>query len=153
MANPYNKYIKQYQTNNITTATPEKLMIMLFDGAIQFLQKAKSAIEEKNIKEQFKHIIHTEVNRILNLCMKKLSLDITVCDSWFRPSKESTEYASYYEEEDGYEYFMGDQLIIDEALYTNHPRLLYQLAFIIKPNANQEELQSIIEQSQLIQVK
>ena len=45
MANPYNKYIKQYQTNNITTATPEKLMIMLFDGAIQFLQKAKNAID------------------------------------------------------------------------------------------------------------
>lgn len=33
--------------------------------------------KEKNIKEQFKNIIHTEVNRILNLCMKKLSLDIT----------------------------------------------------------------------------
>ena len=40
--NPYSKYIKQYQTSNITTATPEKLMIMLFDGAIQFLQKAKT---------------------------------------------------------------------------------------------------------------
>ena len=51
MVNPYNKYIKQYQTNNITTATPEKLMVMLFDGAIQFLQKAKTAIEENNLKE------------------------------------------------------------------------------------------------------
>ena len=52
MVNPYNKYIKQYQTNNITTATPEKLMIMLFDGAIQFLQKAKTAIEEKKLQER-----------------------------------------------------------------------------------------------------
>ncbi len=45
--NPYNKYIKQYQTNNITTATPEKLMIMLLDGAIQFLQKAKQQLMKK----------------------------------------------------------------------------------------------------------
>ena len=39
--NPYNKYIKQYQASNVNTATPEKLMIMMFDGALQFLQKAK----------------------------------------------------------------------------------------------------------------
>ena len=56
MTNPYNKYIKQYQTNNITTATPEKLMIMLFDGAVQFLQKAKSAIQEKNLQEKANNI-------------------------------------------------------------------------------------------------
>ena len=56
MVNPYNKYIKQYQASNITTATPEKLMIMLFDGAIQFLQKAKSAIEEKNLVERSNNI-------------------------------------------------------------------------------------------------
>ena len=48
--NPYNKYIKQYQTNNITTATPEKLMIMLLDGAIQFLQKAKQQLMKKIYK-------------------------------------------------------------------------------------------------------
>ena len=56
MVNPYNKYIKQYQASNITTATPEKLMIMLFDGAIQFLQKAKVAIEEKNLKDRSENI-------------------------------------------------------------------------------------------------
>ena len=42
--NPYNKYIKQYQASNINTATPEKLMILLFDGALQFLQKAKQLL-------------------------------------------------------------------------------------------------------------
>ena len=46
--NPYNKYIKQYQASNVNTATPEKLMIMLFDGALQFLQKAKTVIEVKD---------------------------------------------------------------------------------------------------------
>ena len=54
--NPYNKYIKQYQTSNITTATPEKLMILLFDGALQFLQKAKTAISENNLQERAKNI-------------------------------------------------------------------------------------------------
>ena len=50
--NPYNKYIKQYQASNVNTATPEKLMIMMFDGALQFLQKAKIAIAEGNLKER-----------------------------------------------------------------------------------------------------
>ena len=54
--NPYNKYIKQYQASNINTATPEKLMILLFDGALQFLQKAKTAIAENNLQERAQNI-------------------------------------------------------------------------------------------------
>ena len=46
----------------------------------------------------------------------KLSLDITVCDSWFKPQYASTYYASYTEMDGQDEYFMGDQLVIDEAL-------------------------------------
>ncbi len=42
----------------------------------------------------------------------QLTLDVTVLDTWFRPEKSSTYYENYYE--DGY--FMGDQLILDEAL-------------------------------------
>ena len=73
MANPYNKYIKQYQANNITTASPEKLMVMLFDGAIQFLQKAKSAIEEKDLKEKA-HNIEAARNIIREL-MRTIDLE------------------------------------------------------------------------------
>ena len=73
MANPYNKYIKQYQTNNITTATPEKLMIMLFDGAIQFLQKAKNAIEEKNLLERSQNI--ESARKILRELMRTIDLE------------------------------------------------------------------------------
>ena len=73
MANPYNKYIKQYQTNNITTATPEKLMIMLFDGAVQFLQKAKVAIDEKNLQERATNI---EASRkIIRELMRTIDLE------------------------------------------------------------------------------
>lgn len=71
--NPYNKYIKQYQTSNITTATPEKLMIMLFDGAIQFLQKAKTAIEEKNLQERAENI--ESARKIVRELMRTIDLE------------------------------------------------------------------------------
>jgi len=72
-ANPYNKYIKQYQTSNITTATPEKLMIMLFDGAIQFLQKAKIAIDEKNFQERSTNI--ELARKIIRELMRTIDLE------------------------------------------------------------------------------
>ena len=71
--NPYNKYIKQYQTSNITTATPEKLMIMLFDGAIQFLQKAKTAIEEKNLLERSTNL--ESARKIIRKLMRTIDLE------------------------------------------------------------------------------
>lgn len=71
--NPYNKYIKQYQTSNITTATQEKLMILLFDGAIQFLQKAKTAIAEKDINARSENI--TAARKILRELMRTIDLE------------------------------------------------------------------------------
>jgi flagellar protein FliS len=43
-----NPYLKQYQKSQIETATPEQVLIMLYDGAIQYLNKARIAIEEKD---------------------------------------------------------------------------------------------------------
>ncbi len=71
--NPYNKYIKQYQASNINTATPEKLMILLFDGALQFLQKAKVAIEEKNLKERSTNI--ENARKIIRELMRTIDLE------------------------------------------------------------------------------
>ena len=71
--NPYSKYIKQYQTSNITTATPEKLMILLFDGAIQFLMKAKKAIEESNYKERSVNI--DGARKIIRELMRTIDLE------------------------------------------------------------------------------
>ena len=73
MVNPYNKYIKQYQTSNITTATPEKLMIMLLDGAIQFLQKAKIAINEKKLQERATNI--ESARKIIRELMRTIDLE------------------------------------------------------------------------------
>ena len=71
--NPYNKYIKQYQANNINTATPEKLMILLFDGAIQFLMKAKTAIAENNFKERSVNI--DGARKIIRELMRTIDLE------------------------------------------------------------------------------
>jgi flagellar protein FliS len=71
--NPYAKYIKQYQTSNITTATPEKLMILLFDGAIQFLQKAKTAIAEKKLQERSQNI--DGARKIIRELMRTIDLE------------------------------------------------------------------------------
>lgn len=71
--NPYNKYIKQYQASNVNTATPEKLMIMLFDGALQFLQKAKTAITEKNLVERSQNI--DGARKIIRELMRTIDLE------------------------------------------------------------------------------
>ena len=72
--NPYNKYIKQYQASNVNTATPEKLMIMMFDGALQFLQKAKVAIAEGNLKERSQNI--DGARKIIRELMRTIDLEI-----------------------------------------------------------------------------
>lgn len=71
--NPYSKYIKQYQASNVNTATPEKLMILLFDAAIQFLMKAKTAIEEKNFKERSENI--EGARKIIRELMRTIDLE------------------------------------------------------------------------------
>lgn len=43
-----NAQLKQYQQTQIQTATPEKLLIMLYNGAINFLNKSKIYIEERD---------------------------------------------------------------------------------------------------------
>ena len=82
--NPYEKYIKQYQTSNITTATPEKLMILLFDGALQFLQKARIAILENNMKEKAENI--DGAKKIIREFMRTIDLENgnTVAKQLFR---------------------------------------------------------------------
>lgn len=55
-----NPYLKQYQKTHVETATPEKILILLYDGAIQFLNKAKIALGQKNIEETHNNILGCE---------------------------------------------------------------------------------------------
>lgn len=55
-----NPYVKQYQKNQIETATPEQVLILLYDGAILYLNKAKVALEQKNGEQWNKNLLGCE---------------------------------------------------------------------------------------------
>lgn len=44
---PYS--INQYQNNHILTASPEQILLMLYDGAIRFTRQAIQGLEEDNM--------------------------------------------------------------------------------------------------------
>lgn len=50
MNNPYNQNAA-YRKTQIETASPEALILMLYDGAIKFIGQAEIAFEEKNIEQ------------------------------------------------------------------------------------------------------
>jgi len=41
-----NAYMNQYQQNQINTASPETILIMLYDGAVRFARQAMHGIDE-----------------------------------------------------------------------------------------------------------
>jgi flagellar protein FliS len=45
-----NAYLNQYKNNQVYSASPEQILIMLYDGAIRFLTQAMQGIEEGNIE-------------------------------------------------------------------------------------------------------
>ncbi|MGM9923419.1 MAG: flagellar export chaperone FliS [Bacillus sp. (in: firmicutes)] len=50
--NPY----KAYQQNSVTTASPGELTIMLYNGCLKFIGKAKQAMKAGNIEERNSNI-------------------------------------------------------------------------------------------------
>lgn len=58
--NPYAKQAEQYKKQQIETASPEEVLIMLYDGAIRFLNVAKKAVEERNIEKSHKNLIKAQ---------------------------------------------------------------------------------------------
>ncbi|BCJ87876.1 flagellar export chaperone FliS [Effusibacillus dendaii] len=63
MMNPQNVYMN----TSIQTASPERLLIMLFDGALRFSKEAISAIEQKNFPRVHEKIRRTQdiVNELI----------------------------------------------------------------------------------------
>lgn len=49
-----------YLKNQIETASQEQILIMLYDGAINFLNKAKKAIKENNIEQSCQNLIKAQ---------------------------------------------------------------------------------------------
>ena len=54
-----NAYLDQYQQNHIYTATPEQILIMLYDGAIRFTRQAMMADEQGNQVHKLERISKT----------------------------------------------------------------------------------------------
>lgn len=57
---------KLYKTNSINSASPAKLTLMLYDGAIKFCNIAADGIDENNIEKAHENIMKTE-NIIMEL--------------------------------------------------------------------------------------
>ncbi|MCE3234874.1 MAG: fliS [Vampirovibrio sp.] len=72
--NPYAKQAEQYKKNQIETASPEEILIMLYEGAIRFLLVAKKANDEKNVEKCHKNIVKAQ--HIIQEFMASLDMDI-----------------------------------------------------------------------------
>jgi flagellar secretion chaperone FliS len=51
-----NAYVNQYQNNQILNASPEQILIMLYDGAIRFCRQAMHAMDNGDRKVQAEKI-------------------------------------------------------------------------------------------------
>lgn len=68
-----NPYLNQYKKASVQTSSPEQILIMLYDGAIRFLNQAKVHIQNKNIEQSHANIIKAQ--RILTEFMSSLDMD------------------------------------------------------------------------------
>lgn len=64
--------LNKYKQNSVTTATPEELTLMLYDGAIKFMNIGKYSIENKDIERTNSSLIRAqniiaELNHSLNM--------------------------------------------------------------------------------------
>lgn len=56
MINPY----QQYKENAILTASPEELVLMLYNGILRFIEEAKMAIEKKDFNKANNSILRAQ---------------------------------------------------------------------------------------------
>ena len=104
MSNPY----RQYQKTAVTTASREKILLMLYEGAIRFVRQTRSAMEENKIAEKGKYI--SKATAILSELMATLDFKVG--------GELATDLESLY-------VFMIDKLI--EGNIENNPQCLSQV--------------------------
>ncbi|MCA9798937.1 MAG: flagellar export chaperone FliS [Cyanobacteria bacterium HKST-UBA04] len=72
--NQYAPYVNTYKNQRVETASPETLIIMLYDGAIRFLNVAKSAQADGDIETFHNHVVKAQ--RIVFELMASLDMEI-----------------------------------------------------------------------------
>ena len=65
-----------YKQNSVTTASPGDLTLMLYNGCIKFIGKAREAIKEKNIEVKNTNI--QKAQAIISELMSTLNMDIDI---------------------------------------------------------------------------
>ncbi len=70
MTNAY----QTYQQNQVNTASPGKLLLMLYDGALKFLRLAMVALEEENFEKTNEYLKKTQ--NIVHELMITLNFDV-----------------------------------------------------------------------------
>lgn len=56
----YARQTRQYKQQQIETASPEEILIMLYEGAIRFLVIAKKALGDKDIEKFHNNLLRTQ---------------------------------------------------------------------------------------------
>lgn len=69
-----NPYLKEYKKNQIETATPEQILILLYDGAIQYLNKAKMALDSSTDEQLYMNLLGCE--KIILEFMNTLDMEL-----------------------------------------------------------------------------
>lgn len=69
-----------YQSNQVTTATPAELTLMLYNGAIKFIKQAKGAIEIKNYARA--HELCLKVQNILYELLSTLNKEYPIAQDF-----------------------------------------------------------------------
>ncbi len=77
---PQQKAYAQYKNNKIMGASGPELTLMLYDGAIKFLNIADVAIEKKDISKAHENIIKTE--RIIDYLRNTLDMKYAVAQDF-----------------------------------------------------------------------
>ena len=68
-----NQYLNQYKKTAVNTASKDQILLMLYDGAIKFLHKAKIAFEDNNIEQI--HINISKAERIITEFQSTLDME------------------------------------------------------------------------------
>lgn len=70
----YGKQAQQYKQQQIETASPEEILILLYEGAIRFLMIAKKGLAENDIQKFHNHLLKSQ--NIITEFMSSLDMDM-----------------------------------------------------------------------------
>src|SRR4051794_34480875 len=72
--NPQAQQAQNYLRTRVLTATPEQLQMMLFDGAVRFLEQGRISLEKKDWESSYNNI--SRAQRIITELISSLKHDV-----------------------------------------------------------------------------